>query len=537
MQRMVDKGGDWQKPISRQWQPLAIALLSGIVMAGAIAPLNLWILGWLALTPLWLILRQSPKQISQRFKVLAGAAWAIGYNGVAIAWILDLHPLTWLGIPWLGSVAITLFAWASIVVWSILRLLTWAWLTGWLFSWVSSPDERLEAILRRVLGATALWCAVEVAWSHTPLDWTPLALTQSPGNLWVLHLGQLWGPQTVSAVLVAVNLLLAEGWRQRSHLRQYLWTGALGIVAIAHLLGLWLYLQPVTSASGSELHIGIIQGNIPTRVKLFDEGIRRSLDAYTQGYLTLVDQGADAILTPEGSFPWFWVNTPRMANHPFYQALLARNVPTWIGSFGRTETGKSTQSLFSFDGSGEIVGRYDKVKLVPLGEYIPLEPLVSQVLPRLSTFTTSMQPGTSDQIVETPFGRAIVAICYDSAFPYIFRNQAAAGGEFIITASNNDPYKKAMMQQHHAQDIMRAIETQRFTVRATNTGFSGVVDPHGHTLWKSGFQTYETHLATINRLQSQTLYVRWGNLLTPSLVAIALLWKLHNRRTADSSSR
>ncbi|WP_439345935.1 apolipoprotein N-acyltransferase [Vacuolonema iberomarrocanum] len=520
--------------MSRPWQPLTIAFLSGVAMAGAIAPLNLWILGWLALAPLWLILRQPHRQVSRRSKILAGTAWAVGYNGVTIAWILDLHPLTWLGIPWLGSVAITLFGWGFIVFWSILRLLTWACLTGWLFGWSGMPKETPGAILRRVLGAIALWCAVEVAWSYTPLDWTPLAFTQSPGNLWVLHLGQLSGPQTISAVLVAVNLLLAEGWRQRSQLRRRFWASAVAIAAIAHLLGLWLYLQPVTSAPDSELRIGIIQGNIPTRIKLFDEGVRRSLEAYTQGYLTLADQGADAILTPEGSFPWFWVNTSRMDDHPFYQALLERNVPAWVGTLGRAEKGGVAQSLFSFGRSGEIVGRYDKAKLVPLGEYLPLESLISRVLPRLSTSAGSLQPGASNQVVETPFGRAIAAICYDSAFPYIFRNQAATGGEFIITASNNDPFNAAMMQQHHAHDVMRAIETQRFAVRATNTGFSGVVDPHGHTLWKSGFRTYETHLATINRLQSQTPYVRWGNLLTPILVAIALLWKLRAKLTADN---
>lgn len=529
MQRMMAGWGHWQKRISLQWQPVAIALLSGMAMAGAIAPLNLWFLGWVALAPLWWVLRQPRRQVSQFSKVLAGTAWTVGYNGVAIAWILDLHPLTWLGIPWLGSVAITLFAWGFIVFWSILRLLAWALLTGWLFGWSGAPEETAPALLRRVLGATALWCAVEVAWSHMPLDWTPLAFTQSPGNLWVLHLGQLSGAQTVSAVLVAVNLLLAEGWRQRSRLRRRFWAGAVGIGAIAHLLGLWLYLQPVTPAPGSELRVGIIQGNIPTRIKLFDEGIRRALEAYTEGYFTLVDQGAEVIATPEGSFPWFWVNTSRMAEHPFYQAILERGVPAWVGSFGRTEAGDSTQSIFSFTGSGEMIGRYNKVKLVPLGEYIPLEPFISLVLPRLSTFADSMQPGASQQIFETTFGRAIAAICYESAFPYLFRNQAAAGGEFIITASNNDPYNAGMMQQHHAQDIMRAIETQRYAVRVTNTGFSGVVDPHGHTLWKSGFRTYETHLAPIYRLQTETPYVRWGNTLTPTLVAIALLWKLRSK--------
>jgi apolipoprotein N-acyltransferase len=84
-----------------------------------------------------------------------------------------------------------------------------------------------------------------------------------------------------------------------------------------------------------------------------------------------------------------------------------------------------------------------------------------------------------------------------------------------------------MMAQHHAQDVMRAIETDRWAARATNTGFSGIVDPHGRTQWLSGFRTYETHAHTIYRRQTQTPYVQYGDWFTPivSLLAIGLIAK------------
>jgi apolipoprotein N-acyltransferase len=122
--------------------------------------------------------------------------------------------------------------------------------------------------------------------------------------------------------------------------------------------------------------------------------------------------------------------------------------------------------------------------------------------------------GEPNQQFDTPFGRAIAGICYDSAFARLFRNQAATGGQLIFTASNNDPYGAAMMTQHHAQDVMRAIESDRWAVRATNTGFSGIVDPHGRTIWMSGFRTYETYIANVYRRQTKTLYVRFGDWLT-----------------------
>lgn len=140
-----------------------------------------------------------------------------------------------------------------------------------------------------------------------------------------------------------------------------------------------------------------------------------------------------------------------------------------------------------------------------------------------------MVPGRLDQTLQTPFGQAIAGICYESAFPDLFRNQAATGGQFILTASNNDPYGAAMMAQHHAQDLMRAIETDRWAVRATNTGLSGIVNPHGQTEWLSGFRTYETHAHQIFRRQTQTLYVRWGNWLTPLLLLLAGIASLRSR--------
>jgi apolipoprotein N-acyltransferase len=82
-----------------------------------------------------------------------------------------------------------------------------------------------------------------------------------------------------------------------------------------------------------------------------------------------------------------------------------------------------------------------------------------------------------------------------------------------------------MANQHHAQDIMRAIETDRWAVRATNTGYSAFINPHGQTLWKSAYNTYETHAETIYPRQTRTLYVRWGDWLTPLLLVLsAMAW-------------
>jgi len=503
--------------------PLFIALISGVLMGLTLAPANLWCLAWVALAPLWVLVVGGRGVEDNRVNLWIPFVWGVAYHGLAFSWIRGLHPLTWMGLSWGTSIAITGFCWVFITLWGAALGVTWAGLFCFVLK-RSRRDPRpgsLSLPLTRVLLGTALWCALSALWNYGPLDWTSLSLTQSPHNLAILHLGQISGPTAVTGAIVAVNGLIAEAWLHR---RRHLWlSGSPAALFVAlHLIGFGLYSQPLSESPTSALKVGIIQGNIPTRIKLFEEGTQLSLDRYIQGYQTLADQGVDVVLMPEGSLPWLWLGRPGQSQNALYQVILDRGVPAVVGTVG-TRKGRITQTLFSISGTGAVIGRYDKTKLVPLGEYIPFESFLGKFIDRLSPVGSSMLPGEVSQHFDTPFGRAIAAICYESAFPWIFRNQAAAGGQFIMTASNNDPYNATMMSQHHAQDVMRAIESDRWAARATNTGFSGIVDPHGKTQWLSGFRTYETHAHTIYRRQTQTLYVRWGDWLLPLLLVVAFI--------------
>lgn len=499
--------------------PYLIPLTSGILMGLTVAPVGAWFLAWIAVAPLWVLVVSSAQRKNQ---FPPAFLWGIAYHGIALSWITGIHPMTWLGVPWLPSLAITLFCWGFISV------LGGVFVTIWAAVMVRLGDRKSWL---RILIGTAVWCGLESLWSAGPLWWSSLAYTQSPHNLVILHLGQLSGPNTVTAAIVAINGLIAEGWTNRQDAKdakisaapwrfvnQYLAT-ATGLLISLHIIGLILYIRPIAQVPEAALKIGIIQGNIPNRLLLGSEGFRRAQENYTNGYITLADQGVDGVLTPEGALPIFQRNLMETA---LVSAVREKGVVAWIGAFG--ERGRSyTISLFTFNGNGEIVSRYDKAKLVPLGEYIPFEGILGGIIQRLSPLNAHQIPGSANQLVDTPFGRAIVGICYESAFPEQFRRQAAAGGQFILSSSNDAHYSAHMPFQHHAQDIMRAIETDRWAVRATNTGYSAFVDPHGKTLWISGYNTYETHAATIYRRQTQTLYVRWGDWLTPLLLGLSVV--------------
>ena len=554
---------------------LGVAFIGGVLMGLTVPPINAWFLAWVALVPLWvLVVRPFPHAL---FPISHGLIWGIGYHGIALFWITGIHPMTWLGVSWWASLAIAFFCWTFITLWG--AALVAAWAVGISFT------SKLRFPTRLLIGI-AFWCLLEGFWSAGSLWWTSLSFTQSPDNLPILQLGQISGPNTITAAIVAVNGLIAEawmkngwvadraadgqrmsggwvadraadgqrmsggwvadraadGWRMGSGLnvqsllgvkvrrlglchRQFFngkYLGlAVGLFATLHLVGFLLYSRPLVQLPENALYVGIVQGNIPNDIKLASAGWRRALESYTTGYRTLADKGVDAVLIPETALPFLWTDDS-IHNSSFYQAVLAKGVVAWVGAFGQ-QGNNITNSLFTVTGDGKIFSRYDKIKLVPLGEFIPFERFLGRLIDRLSPLDAHLIAGDINQVFETTFGKAIAAICYDSAFAEVFRRQAATGGQFILVASNDAHYTTAMKFQHHAQDLMRAIETDRWAVRATNTGYSGIIDPRGRTSWISQANTYDLHAATIDRRQTQTLYVRWGDWLTSLLLGLGWL--------------
>ncbi len=451
------------------------ALLLGGTLMG-LAPVNAWPLAWIAMVPLWTLSVQ-PSQ-SLRKTLSYAAIWGAAYHGIALSWVRGLHPMMWMGVPWLGSIAVTLFSWAFITLWGVAIGVIWTGLMVALSRRVSQSGRSLTG-LSRVLIGTALWCTIEWIWSKGPLYWSPVNYTQSPYNLMALQLGQLSGPLTISAAILAVNGLLAEAWISAwTHKARSALLYAIALFTAIHLLGFGLYSRPLASGPDNAITVGLIQGNIPSSQKLTAQGVKASRQVYLKGYESLAAKGADLVITPEGAIPQEW-NAFLQDQNVFQRAVIKAGVPLLLGTFVHQQIDEPltplTQSLLMLtsgdDSDGEIAGRYNKIKLVPLGEYIPFEPVIGAIVNRLSPFGESMIAGRADQQLETPFGPIVAGICYESVYPELFRAQAKAGGQAIFTASNNDPYPPRMMMQHHGQDVMRAVETDRWAVRVTNTGF------------------------------------------------------------------
>jgi apolipoprotein N-acyltransferase len=504
---------------------LLIAAGSGLLAGLAVEPIGAWYLAWIALVPLWMMV------VRERRSILPSLLWGMGFHGVALFWITGIHPMTWMGVPWLTSFSIATVAILFFALWGATVVTLWGAIFGWICQRFHPP-----ALVRVVVG-TAIWCGLEYLWSQTDLWWSTLALTQTPNNLPILHLGQLSGGMTVTAILLAVNGLIAEaiidrplsGSRLEPRIspdsflpkvnQKTLAIAAITLFFTGHLGGYILSQAPLDAKPADALKIGIIQGNIPNEIKLYANGKQKAIEGYTTGYLDLAVAGVDAILTPEGALPYM---PNEIKKSSLYQAVLDQGVPIWLGAFG--DAGNDyTNSIHSIDKTGNFISQYDKYKLVPLGEYIPFKEIIGQWVKRLSPIEATLLKGAEQQeFFAFPGIRAAIGICYESAFGNHFRQQAQKG-EFLLTASNNAHYAESMPAQHHAMDVMRSIETSRWAVRATNTGYSAIVDPHGHTLWKSRLNEFATHSHQIYRRRHQTLYVQWGDWLTPLLIISSII--------------
>ena len=215
----------------------------------------------------------------------------------------------------------------------------------------------------------------------------------------------------------------------------------------------------------------------------------------------------------------------------------------------RTSDDGTLNRALLFDVDGEVVGSYDKVHLVPFGEYLPL-PWLFQYMEGLTAESGAFAQGRGfsslplrlrgDHVV--PFG---VFICFESVFPEITRALVLEGAQFIVNTTNDAWFgHTAAPHQHLSMAIVRAIETGRPLLRAANTGISAVVEPSGHIVQTTQLFDSEVFSATISPRAELTPYVRYGDffvgmcglvlLVGSSLTALKRQRSTENNRPSDA---
>ncbi len=278
--------------------------------------------------------------------------------------------------------------------------------------------------------------------------------------------------------------------------------------------------------------VAVIQGGGPTRTRASRSQepivLARHLEATKQ-----LDQPVDLILWPEnvvnpGGILDIDVARERVSNVAIQQQ--ATLLPGWFHSAPNGENTVNYQT--SINPNGEVVDRYDKVQIVPFGEYVPFRSLVELLNDEIPN--RDVIRGTEAPVLDTPIGPVGVAISWEAYFDHRSRHAVREGAQLLTNPTNGATY---WLTQVHTQQVasnqLRAIENDRWLLMAGPTGMSAIIAPDGEVMQRTGIGERHNLVGTIEMRSGRTLASRVGAWpgLVYGLTAVALgLWTLRRRQ-------
>ncbi len=425
-------------------------------------------------------------------KLSAGLVAGIGFFSVVLYWI-TIAMVQFAHMPLAQACAVV----GLLVLYSSLF---WAVITG-LSHWFRHNSPWLRVLWFGAVVVTVAWCR---NWMVTGFPWGQWGYSQAR-NLPLAQWASVGGIYLVTFLVAAGGATLAEYMRAR-HSPRAIWVGGtmLALIATVGGGGHWLAQRP-SEQPASTFAAGIIQGNIEQSIKNRSQAHQHSIkQRYLQESERARKAGADVLVWPEAAWPGYLSTAlERLPLSPL-------GIPLILGapSYTPGNERQHLNSAFHIDSDGTIEGRYDKVHLVPFGEYVPLRSIlpVEKFVPGLMDFSA----GTSFASIGSPPAGAL--ICFDGVFPEIARQEVLDGAQWLVNLTNDGWYGiSSAPYQHLDFYVFRAIENARFVVRAANTGVSAAIDPRGNIITRTrlGEQTYL--LPTIAPLKDTTLYTKFGN--------------------------
>lgn len=317
-------------------------------------------------------------------------------------------------------------------------------------------------------------------------------------NLPLANLAAWGGVYLVSAVIALGAGWLVHAWTTRNR-RQLVTASA--FVAACHLAGAirWSGSDP-----GAGVRVALLQGNIDQHLKNDGADSAAEISRIYRELVSRVSRPVDLVVWPESSWPY-----PIGTRTSRFEVDSAVPMVVGVVEVGYTDDGPvAHNSAIYVDASGRIVDRQRKLHLVPFGEYVPFREIlpVDKVVPGM----VDMSPGEGATPVSPE--RIGIQICYDGIFPEINREHVRAGAELIANLTNDGWYGYSSGPYQHLDFyVFRAIESDRYLIRATNTGVSAVIGPRGRVRAESELGARTVLRGEVKRRASLTLYAWLGD--------------------------
>lgn len=497
------------------WPGNLLALAAGALTPLAFAPFDFWPLELLSLALFYLGLRDlAPKAAFWR-----GWCYGFGLFSAGTSWIyVSIHDYGAASVP-LASFLTIGFS-AGVALFFALSALVWA---RWL--------RRSEAALADTLAFAALWLGQEAfrGWFLTGFPWLYAGYSQLDGPL--AGLAPVGGVWLVSFALALSAALLVNLARLRSR-PAFLATGIVLLIA-PWAVGLALKGYAWTQAAGAPLKVAAMQGNIEQNLKWDPEQLNAQLALYRD--MTFSAQKADLIVWPETAVPvlkefveGYLGVMGRFANER--QSALITGVPIRQAN----ERGeKRYYNGITVVGQGE--GTYLKQKLVPFGEYVPLQDVLRGLIAFFDLPMSDFARGDSDQPPLLAKGYRIAPyICYEVVYPE-FAAELAANSDILLTVSNDTWFGTSIGPLQHLQMAqMRALEAGRWMIRATNNGVTVLIDPFGQIT--EGIPQFQQGVlyGEVLPMHGLTPYLQWRAWPLVILCGLLFAWALLASRIAKT---
>ena len=490
---------------------LLLSLLSAVLLILSFPKYNLEPFAWFALVPLFYSLEG--KNLLQGF-TLGFITGFISFVGILYWIVVAMH--TYGNIPTIPSVLILLL------------------LVGFL-SLFYGTFTFLCRFLQMRLGTCAvmftpfLWASLEYLRSFllTGFPWAYLGHSQYL-NLPFIQMADVTGVYGLSFVILLVNVTLywiIHQWPKKTFpLREAIITFLLFITFMVygyvrmHALNQRIPSQP-------SLKVGLVQGNIDQSIKWDESFQRETLNIYDRLSLKVGEGKPNLIIWPETATPFFFQVAkeyqPLILEIPKKtEAALLFGTPSF-----KLEQGKVNHynSAYLISPRGEIVGRYDKIHLVPFGEYVPLSNLLF-FIGSLGEGIGNFKSGKEVSLLPLPQGKFGVLICFEIIFPDLCRRFVKEGADFLVTITNDAWFgKTSAPYQHLSIAAFRAVENRVFIARAANTGITGFVDPRGKIVQQGGLFTEEAMNGTIHLMKERTFYTLYGDVFAWICSGVSIL--------------
>ncbi|MCX5681129.1 MAG: apolipoprotein N-acyltransferase [Candidatus Omnitrophica bacterium] len=518
-----------------------LCILSAIFLTLSFPKINLSLLAFVALVPLMLALDGLKAKKCFSLSYFCGALFFF----MVFFWVLFVTRL--------GTVFLLAF------------LSLYFGLFGLGYCWLSQ-----KRVLAKIFLIPALWVSIEYVRAHflTGFGWALLGHSQYQ-NLWLIQMADMTGVYGISFLVVMVNVIvtepillglkLAETGTSQFHLNATLRKiGAEAVFAkqkppLKEFFVSWAIVSLVFGASvvysllalknnfeGPKIKVGVAQGNISLERRWRPQSRPFILRDYFAFSEELVKEKVDLIVWPESSYPGI------QGEQPEFFALLKdfiaeTKTPHLIGII--TQEGNNYfNSALLFSSQGEVVGRYDKLHLVPFGEYLPLRkklPFLAGIVP-IDDFLPGNQYTLFKVSQRSEGGKAFfcsVLICFEDTIPELASGFVKNGANLLVNISNDAWFGDTKEPFLHLQSaVFRSIENRRYLVRCGNVGVSCFVDPYGRIVSRVEAQGKSAYVSgaraqDVFLINAKTIYTKFGDFFAyfciSGILVMAILNSVH----------